>query len=213
MKKTNIKISKELRDILHGYIMSDGYVSPRNFLTVDQGKKQYMFVQWLYENFQELRTSTPIRSVPRVHPETGKASVSYRFQTRAVLKGFRQMWYKQTLLSNNSNYKKVLPKTLNCFFSPTFLAVWFAGDGTKTIGSKGAKFEVTAFSHKEKQRLQKLFLNHYNIKTKLIKSGMSKSKKQQWALVIPADQYTKFKKIIVQTNLIPNMFSYKLHSK
>jgi hypothetical protein len=94
-RDANVKISKELRDIIHGYIMSDGYVSPSGSLQVDQSLAQQKFVEWLYEKLAPVRTDTPISDVTRTDVRTGSKTFSKRFFTRTLLKGFRNMWYKQ----------------------------------------------------------------------------------------------------------------------
>ena len=40
------KISRQLRDIIHGYIMSDGYVSPEG--TVEHSCEQKDFTEWMF---------------------------------------------------------------------------------------------------------------------------------------------------------------------
>ena len=93
------------------------------------------------------------------------------------------------------------------------MTVWFAGDGTKIIGSKGAKFEVTAFTVQERLKLKNLFFTKFGIRAQIISSGLSKSGRRQWALKIPAHDYEKFRNIITKMDLIPNLFPYKLHKK
>lgn len=215
--KNQIKISKELRDIIHGYIMSDGYVNPNGALTVDQGKKQANFVEWLYETFNELRTDTKIGSVRRVgvgrNPTTSK-----RFNTKRLLQGFRRMWYTQATNDEGKTiYKKRLPKSLDCFFNSTFLTLWFAGDGTKILGSspkgKGAKFEVTNFTKEERHRLKALFKRKYQIHALINQSGVSKTGTIQWTININVDDYQKFRSLVTEMDLIENLFAYKLHPK
>jgi hypothetical protein len=124
------------------------------------------------------------------------------------------MWYTKIVQTDGSKvYKKTLPKSFACFFDATFIAVWFAGDGTKTLGYRGAKFEVTAFSVAERLTLKKLFLRQHGLKTNIIKSGLSQNKTQQWCLTIPASQYDIFRTLITKTNLILNLFPHKLHKK
>lgn len=220
-EKSGLKISKELRDIIHGYIMSDGYVR-NGVLTIDQSKKQKRFVEWLYHKLDSIRTSTPIKEVVRIHPlereqerepERKKPqSQSLRFYTKAILHGFHYMWYKPYVDKNNmTKYKKGLPKSVACFFNDTFITLWYAGDGTKVLGSVGAKFEVTAFTVEERLQLKSLFLRKLGISTALILSGTSTSGNSQWALKIPADQYPKFRNLITKLDLIPTVFPNKLH--
>ena len=217
MTKTNklkdIKIPKEVRDILHGYIMSDGYIRD-GVLTVDQSKKQKLFVMWLYTKFQSIRTVSPIKKVVRTQPDNQTKTYSLRFFTRAILKGFHHMWYEPVIHDNKSlKYRKKLPKSIDCFFNENFISVWYAGDGTKILGSIGAKFEVTSFTIEERLRLKNLFLTKFGIKTQIISSGISKKGNRQWALKIGATEYPKFRALITKIDLIPTIFPYKLHKK
>jgi LAGLIDADG DNA endonuclease family len=212
-EKSGIKISKELRDIIHGYVMSDGSIR-NGVLSVDQNIKQKRFVLWLYDHFKPIRTSSPIKEITRSHPKTKTKTRSLRFFTCAVLNGFYYMWYKHTVDNKGLiKYQKKLPKNINCFFNETFISVWFAGDGTKIIGSLGAKFEVTSFCVEDRLKLKQLFLMKYGIKTQIILSGKSKKGTVQWALKIPANEYSTFRDLITKRDLIPNLFPYKLHKK
>jgi hypothetical protein len=210
-KYKDLKISRELRDIIHGYIMSDGYVR-NGALTVDQSAQQEKFVEWLYDKFKAIRTDTPIRTLSRFDQRTGKTTFSKRFSTRALLHGFHSMWYK--VFNNEKGEKqfhKGLPKDIKGFFSPTFIAVWFAGDGTKISNPIGAKFEVTAFTPKERERLKKAFKEKYDIETQINRAGTSKKGTEQWTICINSDEYSKFKELITRSDLIPKLFPYKLH--
>ncbi len=214
----NLKISKELRDLIHGYIMSDGYVSLSGNLTVYHSQKQAKFVNWLYKKFEPIRTQTSISKIERRDVRTNKTYSSLRFNTRNLLHGFRSMWYAPCMnhlpcsaKAVQIKYQKGLPKSLSCFFSPVFISIWYAGDGTKIQGSKGVKFEVTAFTPEERQILKNLFQTKYDISAVINRAGVSKSGNTQWALCINASEYPKFKALITQIDLIPTLFPYKLH--
>ncbi len=247
--KNKIKVSKFQRDVIHGYLMSDGYLR-NGSLTIDQSEKQAKFVQWLYNELESLRTLSPIKKVTRIHPKTKVTSRSLRFYTRSVL--FHHMWYEPTSNSASSHstclpsgkaepwrqakatniettvsaqgtqdeakgskgvtkYKKRLPKSIDCFFNETFITVWFAGDGTKVMGSAGAKFEVTRFTVEERLKLKSLFFTKFGIKTEIIAAGTSKKGTRQWSLKVPAREYQKFRDLITKMDLIPTIFPYKLH--
>ncbi len=213
LKDNNVKISKELRDIIHGYIMSDGYVKNSGILTVDQSLQQEKFVEWLYEKLKDLRTDSSIQKVSRINSRTQKKSYSLRFSTKSLLVGFHRMWYKPYINEKGVTvFKKSLPKRIDGFFNSTFLALWFAGDGTK-IGSIGAKFKVTAFTSDERETLKKLFKQKFNIKVKINKAGISKAKNQQWTLNINASEYQRFRSLITEMDLIERYFPQKLHPK
>ena len=212
-----VKISSKLRDIINGYIMSDGYINPYGSLQIKQYKalqnpkgSDAHFVEWLYHELEPIRTQKPIANVNQTR--NGVKNHSRRFFTRSVLNGFRFMWYKPYVNEKGVlQWRKSLPKSLACFFSPTFITLWFAGDGTKTIGHKGAKFEVTAFEPSERRILQKLFHQKFNISARIIRSGQTKKGKQQWAIVIGAAEYSKFRELITQMDLIPRYLPHKLH--
>lgn len=211
-KSSNIKISKELRDIIHGYIMSDGYLSASGGLQIKQSRKQRKFVEWLYEKLELIRTDTPILDEMVVDKRSNKKSYNSRFNTRNLLEGFRFMWYKPYKTEKGVlKYKKSLPKSLDCFFNYICLTLWFAGDGTKILGSQGAKIEVTAFTADERLRLQELFLKKFNLSVQINRAGQSKKDTQQWTLNINASEYQKFRNLITKIDLIPNFFPHKLH--
>lgn len=210
-EKSGIKISKELRDIIHGYLISDGFIR-NGILTIDQSKKQKRFVIWLYEKFELLRTSSPIKEVIKINPKIKNNTNSLRFFTKSVLHGFHFIWYEDFIDENGIvRYRKKLPKSIDCFFNDTFISLWYAGDGTKIIGSVGAKFEVTSFTVEERLKLKNLFFTKFGIKVKIISSGISKKGNTQWALKIPAEEYQKFRDLITKIDLIPEVFPYKLH--
>lgn len=218
-EKLSIQIDRELRDIIHGYIMSDGQVTPNGSIKVDQSTKQRLFVKWLYEKLQRLRTNTPIRNTVYIDKRSGKKSYSMQFKTRSICKGFRNLWYKPFADCSNCKsdikliYRKHLPSSIDCFFSIPFVTVWFAGNGTKMIGQRGAKFEVTGFTPEERLKLKQLFQTKFNINAKILRAGQSKTGTYQWTLAINTSEYDKFRTLITQMDLIPRIFPYKLCKK
>lgn len=218
-KYQNVKISKELRDIIHGYIMSDGYVKPEGNLQVENCVDQKSFVEWMYKKLELLRTNNPIGLVKRYDKRTKKGiTMSKRFFTRNLLKGFHKMWYSEntepeTKKKGGTKYRKHLPKSLDCFFSPTLISVWFAGDGTKTPDHRGAKLEVTSFTPEERIRLQNLFQTKFKLNVGIIRSGFSKSGTPQFAIVVYSEEYDTFRELITQSDLITTCFPNKLHKK
>jgi hypothetical protein len=209
-----VKISKEIRDIIHGYIMSDGYITETGSLQVDQSEKQEKFVMWLYDKLELIRKNTPISDISRTDKRSGKKTYSKRFYTKTLLKGFRFMWYKPIIdKEGNTRYIKRLPKSIACFFNSICVSLWFAGDGTKKTDSRGANIEVTAFTPAERQTLKELFKQKFNISVNIIRAGVTKSGTEQWNLAINASEYDKFRILITQIDLIPNLFPYKLHKQ
>lgn len=212
-KWENIKISKELRDIIHGYIMSDGYVRSDGSLQVEQSINQEKFVEWLYQRLEIIRTDSPIKVVTRIDKRNNKETRSKRFFTKSLLTGFHKMWYQSYLTEEGKTYyKKRLPKNMKGFFNHTFITLWFAGDGTKMLDQRGAKFEVTAFTTEERQELKHLFKTKFGINAVINRAGQSKTGNTQWSLSINSPEYDKFRTLITQIDLIPTLFPHKLHT-
>jgi hypothetical protein len=200
-----------LNEVINGYLMSDGYVSLLGSLTIHHTSKQEKFVEWLYDILCELRTESPIKKIVRFDPRTNKAFCSCRFATKNTLKEYRALWYKPCVgESGKISYRKTLPDSIESFFGPVFITLWFAGDGTKILSHKGAKFEVTAFTVSERLRLQALFKSKYDIETSINRAGKTKKGTLQWTLNIKAKDYSKFYSLVTQFDLIPKLFPHKL---
>lgn len=211
-RQNNVKITKEVRDIIHGYVMSDGYLR-NGSLTVEQSTEQLRLVEWMYSKLEHLTAGTGIKDVKRFDRRTNSSTYSNRFFTRRLLKGLNYMWYKVSHINKRTGkpkYVKTLPKSINCFFSKTFLSVWYAGDGTKIIGSRGAKIEATCFNDEQKEIIKQLFKTHYDISIHINKAGFSNSGTQQWTFNINSEDYDKFHNIVTEIDLIPELFPDKL---
>jgi len=209
-RKNNVKISREIRDIIHGYVMSDGYLR-NGSLTVEQSTDQLKLVEWMYSKLEHLTTGTGIKDVTRFDRRTNRHTYSKRFFTRRLLKGFNNMWYKVShKRTGKPKYVKTLPKSINCFFSKTFISVWYAGDGTKIIGSRGAKIEATCFNDEQKLIIKQLFKTHYDIDIHINKAGFSSTGTQQWTFNINSEDYDKFHNIVTEIDLIPELYPDKL---
>lgn len=220
-KKANVKISKELRDIIHGYVVSDGYVKKEGNLQVTHGPQQAKFVEWMYNKLKDFRSDAPISDVSYDDKRfKGKKTVSKRFYSNRLLIGFRNMWYKplvdqngQPILNSKGQptYRKALPKSFNAFFTPTTIALWYASDGTRVPDALGARIEVTSLTPDERLRVKNLFKTKFDIDVSITKAGVSTAGTPQFNISINAKNYPKFHAIITQLDLIPTLFPYKLH--
>jgi hypothetical protein len=209
-------ITREIRDIIHGYMLSDGSIEPGGALQVMQSLAQEKWVQWMYEELKTLRTSTRAISHNTITDDrTGKETYSVRFNTRSFLKGFRSMWYVPDLIrstkTGQKNFRKVLPKSINAILCPNVLTLWYAGDGSKIRGSLGAKIEATAFTAEERLILQSVLLRKLQLDVKINKAGTSKSGTDQYTLNFNAATYLEFRKCTSKFDLIQRLFPYKLH--
>lgn len=214
-KKRPKLITRELRDIIHGCIISDGSVTPQGSLRVRQSTKQRKWVEWMYQELRTLCTDSGIQDKVMTDTRTQTKTPFSRFYTRALLKGFRSMWYvpdpKKSTQTGDNNFRKVLPKGIRGILCPTVLTLWFAGDGTKIIGRRGAKYEVTNFTVEERLLLQSLLKEKFGLDTCINKAGKSKTGTAQYTLNFNRDTYLKFREYTAKFGLIQSLFPYKLH--
>ena len=129
----------------------------------------------MYEVLRDYRTDLPIRKLDRLDARTNKVHTSCRFNTKNTLKEYRALWYKSYVdESGKIIHRKTLPESIESLFGPFFITLWFAGDGTKILSHKGAKFEVTSFAALERLRLKELFKVMYDIDTSINRAGVTK---------------------------------------
>ena len=129
----------------------------------------------MYEVLRDYRTDLPIRKLDRLDARTNEVYTSCRFNTKNTLKEYRALWYKSYVdESGKIIHRKTLPESIESLFGPFFITLWFAGDGTKILSHKGAKFEVTSFTALERLRLKELFKVMYDIDTSINRAGVTK---------------------------------------
>ena len=221
--KNRPPMSPKQKQIFFGYLMGDGYLNKTGTLTVEQGKDQLKFAEWMHEKLKPFCTKNnevkPVffKKEPSFLKSKKAGQIrSYRFNTQAWFKDEHSMWYLNQGLegtTEKAKFIKRLPSNIAEFFTPLFIIVWFACDGTKPADCKGAKFEVTAFTAKERELLKTLFLQKYQIHANINRQGTSSKGTEQWALCILAEDYSKFYSLITQDPLIQDLFPYKLCQK
>nr|AAL34376.1 unknown [Lobochlamys segnis] len=207
-------ISKTLDQIINGYIMGDGHVRDVGNLTVEHGPHQRKFAEWLLAYMAPICIKN--RELSKSYNDDNTVK-SYRFNTQNVLKNYHSNWYKVVEIVKNKKgidkpkYKKHLPNNIQELFTPLFIAVWYACDGTATLTHVSGKFEVTAFTEEERAILKNLFLTKYDIKSQINRSGFSASGTPQYSLVIAANSFERFRRVISKdTTLIQDLLPYKL---
>lgn len=220
-----VVLTGRMKEVVYGYVLSDGHIDSNGTLTVEQCVEQLKFVEWMGNEVLPLRAPTsviskvygkknvkdPTTGIVVKDPETGKAlqesyHKSYRFFTKRILRTYRQIWYPKGT--------KIVPSELALCFTPLLISVWYAGDGTKIIESEGAKFEVTCFTVEDRLLLVRLFKQKHGIVAQINLNGFSKTGNQQYALVIrEPESYNKLRDLLTQDPLIPTLFPYKLWKK
>lgn len=204
-EKPVLIIDKQFDQIVNGYIMGDGYLSSYGNLTVDHSTDQENFVLWMLEKLKAFCTPNRQPTLTPRHYKDRPTTWSLRFNTRNLFKAYHPIWYPEG--------EKRLPANIKSMFTPIFITIWYACNGTKQIGSLGAKFEVTSFTPEERLILKNLFITEYGITPEINRQGLSKTGTPQWALCINAPDYPKFHDLITrELDVIQTLFPNKLHS-
>lgn len=197
--KQKLKLTKQQRQIIVGKLLGDGHLETQNGgrayrLKIEHSLKQKQYVEWLYDIFRAWVT-TP----PKIRPKqaAGRAYTNYAFSTvsHSSLRFYGQQFYP-------TGHKQV-PRAIHRLLQPLSLAVWFMDDGSRKSKIHRARLLNTqGFAKGELGRLQKVLEDKFGISTSLRKQ------REGWQILIPGDQWLKFKRIITPY-IIPTM-RYKI---
>lgn len=154
--KKELNLTEFQKQVLVGYLLGDGHIETwRNSqvarLKVEQGLKQEVFVDWLFEIFKDfVRTS----------PQVGKAKVSFNTLASKQFSFYRKRFY----LSG----KKVIPDDIKDLLTPLSLAVWYMGDGSiKSRECNGRIINTHGFTEPEIRKLCQILRGKFALKTSI----------------------------------------------
>lgn len=155
-------LSEKQKAILIGLILGDGSLEFNGYkgtrLQVKQSEEKKEYVEWIYENFQNI-TRTP----PQQRKDTNQWYFGTRFYTD--LEVLRQQFY--------IDRTKRIPETIvDMVTDPLTIAVWFMDDGRIDYRPKSHyafHLAIDAFTRQEARYLQKL-LRKFNISANIILS-------------------------------------------
>ena len=147
-------LTKLQKDILVGYLLSDGCLEPYHNsgvarLKVGQSLKQKMFADWLFEVFRNV-TRTP----PTINPK--KQGISFNTLNLKQLYVFYRRFYR--------NKHKIIPEDIERLLTPLSLSVWFMGDGSvKSRECRGRILNTHCFTETEVTKLCQVLIDKFSL--------------------------------------------------
>lgn len=176
-----MNLKQEAQSVIVGSLLGDAYLTPNGSLQIEHCLNQEAYTLWKYAKLKSIAGKPP-KTIERYDRRTDKTYRSTRFYTKAVLKEFRALFYKE---------KKILPEDLGELLDPLAVAVWFMDDGSRGARTpKGVVFNTSAFSAEEQKFLQALFAEKFRVQTSVHKVGKG------FQLYIKAESFEKFRGLI-----------------
>lgn len=195
----SLMLTKQQQAIVVGLLLGDGHAETSNGgrtfrLKVEHSFRQKAYVDWLYQKLNNF-VLTPPQIKNRV--VDGKARPKYWFSTIStiVLSDYGRLFYPTGV--------KIVPKAIRELVTPLSLAVWFMDDGSlKSKLHRARIINTQAFDEKSLQRLQRMLLNKFGIKTVLRKQPEGKQ------IYILSDTVERFLNLIKP--YVVNSMAYKI---
>lgn len=193
-----VKISSRQKQIIVGKLLGDGCLETANGKTYrlkfQHGWSQKAYVDWLYEELQDIASSFPKIKYQKVN---NKEYVKYWFNTSYTpsLRFYAHQFYR--------NRRKIVPKFIVRWLTPLAVAIWFMDDGSiKSKDCRARYINTQCYDDVSLKMLQEAFEKNYHIKTTLRKQLEGKQ------IYIPSSEISKFYNVI-SDYIIPSM-KYKL---
>lgn len=184
----------QTHSVIVGCLLGDAYLYPNGTLQIEHSLDQAEYVWWKYEKLKSVAGKSPV-VVERYDRRYGKIYRSFRFYTKAVLKGFRVDFY--------CGRRKIVPTRIAEWLDPVALAVWFMDDGGRGARTpKGLVINTSGFSENEQAFIQRLLAEKFGVRVNIHKVGRG------FQLYVAVDSFKKFAELI-SPHLLPQM-SYKL---
>lgn len=140
-----IKITDRQEQILRGSLLGDAYVDPSGAFTIEHGKKQLDYLDWLYRNlnpyFNEVK---PHRTGGRIR------SCSHDFGI-----SLRKEYYQQ---GTKRITREILAK-----LTPLSLAVWFMDDGQLLPNGNQSRLSTCSFTKEENDLIVEYLKNTWGV--------------------------------------------------
>ena len=133
-----MNLPPEAHSVVVGSLLGDGYLYSNGTLQIEHSFGQASYVRWKYEKLVDIVGKTPV-TVERHDRRTGRVYRSVRFYTKAVLRQFRDAFYRDR--------RKIIPAEVGELLDPMALSVWFMDDGGRGARTpKGLVFNTSCYS-------------------------------------------------------------------
>lgn len=162
--KDNLVLSELQKEILVGLLLGDGCLeSTKNSqvarLKVGQSLKQFEFVEWLYETFNDF-VRTPPRLKQKVRNDKRYSELVFNTLTHKSFKHFYDLFYPEG--------KKIVPESISKILSSRGLAVWFMSDGSiKSKECLGRILNTQSFLRPDIELLTTVLKDKFNLNSSI----------------------------------------------
>ena len=189
-----LNLTPEARSVVVGSLLGDAYLYPNGTLQIEHSLGQASYVRWKYEKLVGIAGKGPV-TVQRYDPRTDRVYRSVRFYTKALLKQFRDVFYRDR--------RKFIPTQVGDLLDPMALSVWFMDDGGRGARTpKGLVFNTSCYSQAEQVALQSVFAERFGVEVSIHKVGRG------FQVYVRSRSFQRFVSI-VSPHIVPQM-RYKL---
>ena len=189
-----MNLSPEAHSIVVGTLLGDAYLSSNGTLQIEHSLEQASYVRWKYEKLAEIRGKGPTM-VERFDPRTNRIYRSLRFYTKAELKSFRSVFYRDR--------RKVVPMHVGDLLDPIALSVWFMDDGGRGARTpRGLVFNTSCYSEAEQILLQSALKERFGLMVSIHQVGKG------FQLYVRSASFERFVSLVAP-HVVPQM-RYKL---
>ena len=189
-----MNLSLEERSVIVGSLLGDAYLYPNGTLQIEHSFAQEGYVRWKYEKLMGIAGKDPV-AVERHDPRTDRVYRSLRFYTKARLKHFRDVFYRDR--------RKIIPTQIGDLLDPMALSVWFMDDGGRGARTpKGLVFNTSCYSEAEQVALQSVFAERFGVVVSIHKVGRG------FQLYVRSQSFERFASVVAP-HIVPQM-RYKL---
>ncbi len=189
-----MNLSPEAQSVIVGSLLGDAYLYRNGTLQIEHCLNHADYTFWKYKRLQSIAGKPPTL-VERYDSRTNKTYRSMRFYTKAVLKDFRNSFYRDR--------EKIVPSEIGNILDPLAMAIWFMDDGGRGARTpKGLVFNTSCFSMDEQVVLQSVIAEKFGVKVSIHKVGKG------FQLYVKAESFSRFAELI-SPHLITQM-RYKL---
>lgn len=193
----------DVLSVIFGTMLGDAHAETRKGSTricFQQENSHAQYLGWLHQFFAKRGYTNPEKPKLLIRiVKKGKKRFYFKFKTWSF-QSFN--WIEESFYINNV---KVVPADyfLYQYLTPLALAIWIMDGGTRN--GYGLSLETNSFSKKDLERLQKILIKKYGLKTSLHKTGVE----NQLSVYVWSESMPTLRKL-VQSYLVECGIQYKL---
>ena len=189
-----MNLPPEAHSVIVGTLLGDAYLYPNGTLQIEHSFDHRSYVDWKYERLGAIVGKSPML-VERRDQRTGRVYRSTRFYTKAVLKGFRDHFYRDR--------RKIVPSHIGDLLDPMAVAVWFMDDGSRGARTpKGLVFNTSGFTAQEQMLLRSVLAEKFGVEVSIHSVGMG------FQLYVRSKSFERFV-VLISPHVVPVM-RYKI---